>query len=476
MAWEGKYFFTKTAIIVIVLIVLASIPVFFIAPYYQNGTVYDSFPEVSSQDRILIFAPHPDDETLGTAGIIREAIEKNATVKVVIVTDGRNSHTPALFESYLNSINSSTSSKNSTLPEVRHEEAINALEEIGLDQNNVIFLGFPDGGIRPMFNDYWDSNNTFKSGPDDHSPYNFSYQKNVPYAGKNVASNIEDIIKSFKPTIIFYPDDGDFHEDHWGTSAFVRYAAMETNYTGHEYTYLVHKGKDWPNPSFYLPNATLTPHNELTTLDADWMLFSLNKSQENLKDKAVNAYGSQLYLWRNYLLSFIRVNEIYAKYPVIEVDSVSNDPNFFVEGMPDSSFQDVRGDPKTGLLQSSDDLTSLGMAYDDHYAYLVVQTADKIDSNLVDRYQLILWNGIQFKSLDIKVQDNVAEYEIRDNSSVIPDEKPQVQVEGNMMVIKVPLSAIRGTKELLLTATVFNKKGDLIDFIAARNLNFKDDW
>src|SRR6478736_5359349 len=43
---------------------------------------------ISRTDRILYFAPHPDDESLGGGGLIQHAVGVGAAVKVVFLTDG----------------------------------------------------------------------------------------------------------------------------------------------------------------------------------------------------------------------------------------------------------------------------------------------------------------------------------------------------------------------------------------------------
>lgn len=45
-------------------------------------------PPITSASRILVFSPHPDDEALGCAGLIRQAVTAGATVRVVLFTNG----------------------------------------------------------------------------------------------------------------------------------------------------------------------------------------------------------------------------------------------------------------------------------------------------------------------------------------------------------------------------------------------------
>ena len=42
----------------------------------------------SAADRVLVIAPHPDDETLCCAGILQNALKAGATVGVVWITAG----------------------------------------------------------------------------------------------------------------------------------------------------------------------------------------------------------------------------------------------------------------------------------------------------------------------------------------------------------------------------------------------------
>src|SRR5215475_14334378 len=45
-------------------------------------------PRATRTDSIVVFAPHPDDEVIGCAGIIMQALARGARVKVVAITSG----------------------------------------------------------------------------------------------------------------------------------------------------------------------------------------------------------------------------------------------------------------------------------------------------------------------------------------------------------------------------------------------------
>ncbi len=457
------------------LIILISIVLFLSILFYNyEGEIeYDEFPEIKASDRILIFAPHPDDEALANSGIIKKAIQKNATVLVVLMTNG-DAISNSIFRHYLSKTNSTNFKGN--IGDMRHLETIKAMKALGLNQSNILFLCYPDGGLKAIFDNHWDYDRLFRSSRGsnqfDHSLYDFSYEKNAPYCGENVVKNLEKIMNDYKPTMIFYPDQGDEHTDHGATAAFVKYVSIKTNYKGKNYTYLVHKGPNWPDPPFYIPEANLIPPSELSALDANWMMLPLSEDEEDLKWTAVNSYLSQIFLMRNYLQSFIRENEIFAVYPTIKIEKIDN-ANFFEYGMPESSFKDVRLDPVTKNPLEAEDLTTLGFAHDEKNVYLILQTADNMDTKLVYKLHLRMYDGREFKRIDIKVKDGKAEYESKAKNSVKYSQTPLVKVKDNMMVVEIPISIFRGTKVLMMSADAFDSKNiKQLDRIAWRELEF----
>lgn len=89
---------------------------------------------LNSVTAVVIIAPHPDDESLGTGGLIAECAERGIPVRVIMVTDGGASHPSA------------DASERSALVERRRQEAISAAGV--LDRRiSVEFLGIPDGQI-----------------------------------------------------------------------------------------------------------------------------------------------------------------------------------------------------------------------------------------------------------------------------------------------------------------------------------------
>ncbi|MGH8962832.1 MAG: PIG-L family deacetylase [Jatrophihabitantaceae bacterium] len=83
---------------------------------------------------VLVVAAHPDDETLGAGGLIRDAATGGASVRVLVATDGEASHpgSPTL-----------SSERLATVRRAEVAEAVGALSHAA----KVEFLGLPDGAL-----------------------------------------------------------------------------------------------------------------------------------------------------------------------------------------------------------------------------------------------------------------------------------------------------------------------------------------
>ena len=89
--------------------------------------------ELASLGRLLILAPHPDDETLGCGGLMAQAQAARQAVHVLVITDGGQSHP------------SSTAYPRPRLVALRQGESLAAAAALGIPPENLAFLGVPDG-------------------------------------------------------------------------------------------------------------------------------------------------------------------------------------------------------------------------------------------------------------------------------------------------------------------------------------------
>lgn len=82
----------------------------------------------------LILAPHPDDEALGCAGLILKLRGVGRRVIVVVVADGGGCQLSRFMPQ-------------SEVVALRQEETIEACTGLGVDRQDMLFLGVPDGTI-----------------------------------------------------------------------------------------------------------------------------------------------------------------------------------------------------------------------------------------------------------------------------------------------------------------------------------------
>lgn len=98
----------------------------------------------SPRDRVLVFAPHPDDETIATGELVQAARAAGAAVRVVFATDGENNPWP---QRWLERRWRIGAAERARWGERRRREGIQALAVLGLDEAGAHFLGWPDQGL-----------------------------------------------------------------------------------------------------------------------------------------------------------------------------------------------------------------------------------------------------------------------------------------------------------------------------------------
>ncbi|MDR3291336.1 MAG: PIG-L family deacetylase [Methanobrevibacter sp.] len=424
------------------------------------NNIDNNFPEIKSSDRIVIFSPHPDDDVIANFGLTISAMKKNAAVKIVYMTNG-DGRPKSYLDDYLK-LNNITNFKGN-IGEIRHAEALNGLHILGLNDNDCIFLGYPDSAMKNLFLDNWDYDNLFKNknlpNSYDHSPYTFSFEKKAPYCGMNVVKNLNQILNDFKPNIILTPDPTDDHGDHWATNAFVQYVTVEKGYNKSMYHFLIHK-EGLPIICAYCPCEDVIIPLNISVFDAKWMKLPLSDDDKQLKRKAINSHESQIYEIeeRNYLESFIRINEYFTVYPKIKIQKI---PNYSLKhGMPKSSFKNVVFkpddlkniyDPLEKLLQR--DLDSIGLIIDNQSLYSIVKSNKNTDDYHYI-FHLYLYDGKKYKKLDIDVKDDNARYISNTSDNIIYPQKLEVQHENDMIGVKIPLNIIKGTKNILIAVDI----------------------
>jgi LmbE family N-acetylglucosaminyl deacetylase len=100
--------------------------------------------EIGASDRVLVAAVHPDDESLAAAGLIQRARDAGAAVRVVFVTSGDNNPWP---QRYLERRWKIGAGERARWADRRRREAQAALQRLGIDSKDAVFLDLPDQSL-----------------------------------------------------------------------------------------------------------------------------------------------------------------------------------------------------------------------------------------------------------------------------------------------------------------------------------------
>ena len=147
---------------------------------------------------IIVFSPHPDDETLGVGGTIAKEAKKGQRILVVIMTDGRHAFTTM-------GIDSDPSPEE--LKEIRKKELTKALEMLGVNEENLFFLNFEDGTL-------------------EHNE-SLAEEKTITVLAKN------------PPSEVYFTYAKDAHADHRATNRIVRKAIKKSGFAPIKYQYCI---------------------------------------------------------------------------------------------------------------------------------------------------------------------------------------------------------------------------------------------
>lgn len=275
-------------------------------------------------ERVLILAPHPDDEVIGCAGVIQQALKAGARVKIIYLTNG--DHNKLAFIVYEKRI-TIRRGEFVHMGRVRQKEAVKAMKFLGLSENDLVFLGYPDFGTFTIFSRYWQSKKPFRDLLTRISsvPYKDSLSYGAPYQGESILSDLVQQIQYYKPDKIFVSHPADVNVDHKSLYLFLQVALSDLEGQIPKpkvYPYLVHC-IGWPKPRHYHPELELYPPDKFRTSRINWARADLSFRELDKKYQAMLFYKSQTQSSAFYLFSFARENELFGEYPQIDLSMES---------------------------------------------------------------------------------------------------------------------------------------------------------
>ena len=275
--------------------------------------------EVGHAERLLVVAPHPDDETIGAGGLIQRVLARGGSVRIVLVTAG---------DGYIEAVVHETGKLQPPPTQYieygqrRLREARAAVRVLdGGDHLRMQFLGFPDGGLQGLLRAHWWRTRPERSSTTDATdpPYDEAVEPDVPYDGADLRRELDNIFRETRPTIVALPHPRDKHPDHRATGLFTLLALHDYLTATHAarprlLAYLVH-WPDWPpgwnasSPSEVPSDAPLALPPNLPRHPRARVSLNLSPQESETKRAALAKYGSQQQVMASFLAAFVRRTE-----------------------------------------------------------------------------------------------------------------------------------------------------------------------
>lgn len=276
--------------------------------------------------KIMVLAPHNDDEALMCAGIIAHSVANGADLKVVLITNG--------------------DKKGQKMAQVRMKETIRAMACLGLNEQHIAFLGYGDTGkesdsfLKRLYDAATDT--TLVSSNVGDATYGFSetpeyhYQKHGihgRYDRVTFRDDLKSVIKDFAPDHIFVSSLYETHPDHVMLCKFTIESIITLKRNNpafspimHEYLVHSHDGDEhWPTRD--TGNSPIVSFSKPISLDTetlfDWekrevftvpLAMQILPRSKNQKYITIGKYQSQRPSRNNkYLYSYVKLDEIFWK-------------------------------------------------------------------------------------------------------------------------------------------------------------------
>jgi len=437
--------------------------------FYFSGIGFSqeikALPPFTNTDRVLILSPHPDDEAVGTAGLIQRALQAGAKVKVLCYTNGDNNELAFIvYEKRL------TFRKGEFLHmgEVRRKETLAAMALLGLKPADVIFLGYPDFGTMEILTKYWGETRPFKSMLTRVTKvaYPEAMSFNAPYVGESILKDIKQILLDFRPTKVFVSHPADTNRDHRSLYLFLQVALWDLEKQIKRpqiFPCLIHV-RGWLKPRGYHPDLELNPPPKL--IGASWQKLELTEKEIKTKRDAIACYRSQIKYNPPYLFTFARKNELFGDLSVIKLNKPKTKEIIWQDlGAPEDVEEGLQGENQNQQKL----ILALAYAIKDDNLLIRITLRRKIDKNLGISIFLLGYNkNLNFARMPkFRFYINALGLHTREKKQAVRIKGIKRKFEGKALIIKIPLISL-GEPDYILSYTRARAVGLLLNETAWR--------
>jgi LmbE family N-acetylglucosaminyl deacetylase len=268
---------------------------------------YPKIAKAASHERILIVAPHIDDEAIGAGGYATDAIAAGAEVYVVFLTAGDCNRFSARI---LHRTLDPTASNYLSVGRTRISEAKSAMKLLGVPEDRFFILGYPDRGLKNILDDRESvilSRGTRRRAV----PYEDAMTPGATYSFGSLMADMERVMAQVQPTTVIAPVPFDLHPDHSAAAEITDLAIDDLGFQPQRLGYLIHVSRI-PKSFVWMPRRALAPPARMRTLT--WATYPLTAAVQRKKDALLQTYKSQrpyVFLLRN---AYVRSNELFFTY------------------------------------------------------------------------------------------------------------------------------------------------------------------
>lgn len=437
--------------------------------------VSETMPAPGCGGRIVIIAPHEDDEVLGCGGLISKAVASGAHVHIVLVTNGDYSGwmgIPALLhqrpDDYIR------------LGYRRQQESLAALGQLGIRPAAVTFLGYPNGPLYRMWLPaHWLPTSPAVSARTGcvRSPYDDAYSTHPLHCGQSLLDDLEKLLRDEIPDTVITTSTEDTNADHWATACFTEYALNELSarsegfaQRARRYHYLVHM-PGWPSPAGYAPGESLRPPCALSKRESvRWSSLELSGSEIDRKERSLARFSSQGGRFLTLPRSFIRRNELYAE----EIPAVWER---HCHRLQTAVFPDAPADSPETRRKPSGDIRQLVLTIDNGQLAVRLEMNGPVTRDV--SYHLSFHAGgrtsgdrwIQERSSGLDV--NTSELTIAGERLSHDNNTQGIQIRGSSLEICVPWKGVNERRRFLMVRAWTSSGQDIIDQTATSTIIFK---
>ncbi len=234
---------------------------------------------------IMVFAPHPDDEALGCAGVILKSIQNNKKINIIIVANGESSvdgterfigHKPEIKDFI-------------DIGYIRQKESISAMKVLGLASEDVIFLGYPnDGLLEILTSDKYTLDDSYRSEFTHFNQvsYEGSFNMGTPFCRESFQKDIKTILEQNKPKKVYVTHPLDSHFDHQACGRYIPSIIKKFDKSIRVFGYIISKSKI-PSPKRRL----------IYSFTGQLKEKYLDEATKKIKKECVDEYKTQEYLF-----------------------------------------------------------------------------------------------------------------------------------------------------------------------------------